>query len=83
MTERIITDAKGDDWQVTNVRRALAHGAETGYHLTPSWLCFAHADGRRVRVERELFAGDWRRLSVADLKAMLATALISPKPIRE
>jgi len=30
---------------------------------------------RRVRVPRELFAGDWRRISALELREMLDTAL--------
>jgi len=80
MAVRFITDRDGDDWQVTNIHPTIVGRRGGSYRLTQGWLCFSGPDGRRVRVPRELFAGDWRRLSAEALRKMLATALDGRAP---
>ena len=75
MTVRYITDHDGAGWQVTSIQPAIVGGKRRSYELSQGWLCFSGEDGRRVRVPRELFAGDWRRISALQLREMLDTAL--------
>lgn len=81
MTVRFITDREGAGWQVTQIQPAIVAGrARRSYELSQGWLCFSGEDGRRVRVPRELFAGDWRRISPVELRQMLDTALRAEDP---
>ncbi len=75
MTVRYITDHDGAGWQVTHIQPAIVGGKRRAFELSQGWLCFSGEDGRRVRVPRELFAGDWRRISPLQLREMLSTAL--------
>ena len=77
MTVRFITDREGAGWQVTQIQPAIVGGRRRSYELSQGWLCFSGEDGRRVRVPRELFAGDWRRISAIELRHMLDAALHS------
>jgi hypothetical protein len=77
MTVRFITDREGAGWQVTQIRPAIVGGRRRSYELSQGWLCFSGEDGRRVRIPRELFAGDWRRISPVELRQMLDNALRS------
>jgi len=75
MTVRFITDREGAGWQVTQIQPAIVGGPRRSYELSHGWLCFSGEDGRRVRVPREMFAGDWRRISAIELRKMLDAAL--------
>jgi hypothetical protein len=75
MTVRFITDREGAGWQVTQIQPAIVGGRRHAYEFSQGWLCFSGEDGRRVRIPRELFAGDWRRISAIDLRQMLDSAL--------
>jgi hypothetical protein len=77
MTVRFITDREGAGWQVTQIQPAIVGGERGSYELSQGWLCFSGEDGRRVRIPRELFAGDWRRISPVELRRMLDDALHS------
>jgi hypothetical protein len=78
MTVRFITDREGAGWQVTQIQPAIVGGRRRqSYELSQGWLCFSGEDGRRVRIPRELFAGDWRHISAIDLREMLDAALQS------
>ena len=77
MTVRFITDREGAGWQVTQIQPAIVGGKRRSWELSQGWLCFSGEDGRRVRIPRELFAGDWRRISPVELRRMLDTALSS------
>lgn len=80
MTVRFITDREGAGWQVTQIQPSIAGGRRRSYELSQGWLCFSGEDGRRVRVPRELFAGDWRRISPVELRQMLDAALRAGDP---
>lgn len=80
MSERTIIDDKGLEWQVVDVPPALLRQRVPSYQLSHGWLCFSDGDGRRVRVERDLFAGDWRHLNAAELNRLLAEALRDSEP---
>jgi hypothetical protein len=80
MAVRFITDRDGAGWQVTQIQPAIVGGKRRSYELSQGWLCFSGEDGRRVRVPRELFAGDWRRISPVELRQMLDTALRAEDP---
>ena len=80
MTVRFITDREGAGWQVTQIQPAIVGGRRRAYELSNGWLCFSGEDGRRVRVPRELFAGDWRRISAIELRQMLDAALRAGDP---
>jgi len=75
MAVRFITDREGAGWQVTQIQPAIVGVRRRSYELSRGWLCFSGEDGRRVRVPRELFAGDWRRITPVELREMLDTAL--------
>jgi hypothetical protein len=78
MTVRFITDREGAGWQVTQIQPAIVR--RRSYELSQGWLCFSGEDGRRVRIPRELFAGDWRRISPVELRQMLDNALRADEP---
>jgi hypothetical protein len=80
MTVRFITDREGAGWQVTQIQPAIVGGRRRSYELSQGWLCFSGEDGRRVRVPRELFAGDWRHISPVELRQMLDNALRADEP---
>lgn len=80
MTVRFITDRAGAGWQVTAIQPAIVGAKRRSYELSRGWLCFSGEDGRRVRVPRELFAGDWRRISALELRQMLDAALHADEP---
>jgi hypothetical protein len=68
----MFTDRRGTDWAVTEIKRSSPHGL-TGQ----SWLCFRTGDAR-VRVPRDAFRGDWRRLRPSDLDRLLEAARSLP-----
>ena len=70
--QRMFTDRRGTDWAVTEIKRSSPHGL-TGL----SWLCFRNGDAR-VRVPRDAFRGDWRRLRPSDLDRLLEAARSLP-----
>jgi hypothetical protein len=80
MTVRFITDREGAGWQVTQIQPSIVGARRRSYELSQGWLCFSGEDGRRVRVPRELFAGDWRRISPVELRQMLDAALRAGDP---
>jgi hypothetical protein len=65
----MFTDKRGTDWAVTEIKRSSPHGL-----TAQSWLCFSNGAGSRVRVPREAFRGDWRRLQPAELRRLLEEA---------
>jgi hypothetical protein len=67
--QRIFTDQRGTDWAVTEIKRSSSHGL-----TAQSWLCFMNGAGSRVRVPREAFRGDWRRLRPVELRRLLEEA---------
>jgi hypothetical protein len=67
--QRMFTDRRGTDWAVTEIRASSPRGL-----AAQSWLCFRNGDGSRVRVPREAFRGDWRRLRPSDLDRLLEAA---------
>jgi len=75
MTVRSITDGKGDAWQVTYIHPAIVRRRGGSYRLARGWLCFTGPEGQCVRMPRELFAGDWRRVSAHELRYLLAAGL--------
>jgi len=68
----MFTDRRGTDWAVTEIKRSSPRGL-TGQ----SWLCFRNGDAR-VRVPRDAFRGDWRRLRPSDLDRLLEAARSLP-----
>ena len=71
--QRVFTDRRGTDWAVTEIKRSSYHGL-----TAQSWLCFRNGDGSRVRVPRDAFRGDWRRLRPSDLNRLLEAARSLP-----
>lgn len=75
MSERTIVDEEGLEWEVVDVPPAILRQRVRSYQVSQGWLCFADQAGRRVRVERDLFAGDWRHLNAVELNRLLREAL--------
>lgn len=75
MTVRSITDPDGGHWRVTYIHPAIIRRTGESYRVSRGCFCFTAADGRCVCSPRELFAGDWRRVSTRELRDLLARVL--------
>ena len=71
--QRMFTDKRGTDWAVTEIKPWSARGL-----TAQGWLCFLNGAGSRVRVSRDAFRGDWRRLSPTELNRLLEAARSLP-----
>jgi hypothetical protein len=68
----MFTDQRGSDWAVKEIKRSSPRGLSA-----QTWLCFSCGESR-VRVPRDAFRGDWRRLRPADLRRLLEKARSLP-----
>ena len=75
MTVRSITDGDGGQWRVTYIHPAIVRPTGERYRVLKGCFCFTAADGRCVCTPRELFAGDWRRVSARELRDLLCRVL--------
>ena len=75
MTVRSIVDRDGGHWRVTYIHPAIVRRFGEPYQVSRGGFCFTAADGRCVCTPRELFAGDWRRVSARELRDLLSRVL--------
>ena len=75
MTVQSITDLAGAQWRVTYIQPAITHRRGEPYRVSLGCFCFTGPDGRCVCTPRELFAGDWRRVSARELRRLLTDVL--------
>ena len=75
MMVRSITGLDGGQWRVTYIQPAIMRRGSQPYRVAPGCFCFTGPDARCVCSPRELFSGDWRRVSAHELGRLLADVL--------